>query len=84
MAMVVGRRVLGAYVLALCGGRNVSTKEKGTVGGEEGVDEGKWEEMGKVAFDGDKGEDVRRDIVEGVLGDQGMAGWCEEQVSLHI
>jgi COP9 signalosome complex subunit 4 len=81
MTMVVGRRVLGAYVMALCGGSTISEKDKKISGGDEGGDESKWEEAGKAAFQGEKGEDVRREVVEGVLDAPGMAGWCDEQVS---
>lgn len=59
----------------------MSEKDKKISGGEEGGDEGKWEEVGKAAFVGEKGQDLRRDVVEGVLAAQGMAGWCDEQVS---
>lgn len=70
--------------MALCGGSGLSEKDKQLAGGEEGGDEKKWEEAGKVAFTSTKGEDVRRDTVEGVLNAPGMAGWCEEQVSLRL
>jgi COP9 signalosome complex subunit 4 len=80
--MVVGRRVLGAYVMALCGGGGLAEKDKRiSGGGEEGGDEIKWEDEGRAAFSGEKGEEVRREVVKGVLEAQGMAGWCEEQVS---
>lgn len=85
--MVVGRRVLGAYVMALCGGSGMSEQDQRVSGGEDNEDVEKWEEQGKQAFKGEKGEEVRREAVEGVLGAQGMAGWCDEQVSstcLHI
>ncbi|KAI9634212.1 putative COP9 signalosome complex subunit 4 [Dioszegia hungarica] len=82
MTMVVGRRVLGAYVMALCGGSTISEKDKKISGGDEGGDESKWEEAGKAAFQGEKGEDVRREVVEGVLDAPGMAGWCDEQTTV--
>lgn len=62
----------------------MSEKDKKISGGEEGGDEGKWEEVGKAAFVGEKGQDLRRDVVEGVLAAQGMAGWCDEQVSFAV
>lgn len=49
---------------------------------EEGqADEAEWAALGKAAFGGEKGEEVRRDVVEGVLA-AGSSGWCDEQVSI--
>lgn len=51
---------------------------------EEGqADEAEWVTLGKAAFDGEKGEEVRRDVVEGVLA-AGSSGWCDEQVNIVV
>ncbi|WVR09684.1 hypothetical protein IAU60_006759 [Kwoniella sp. DSM 27419] len=82
-AMVVGRRVLGAFVTAMCGG--TSLERKGTAAlaqDEEGsADVNSWEEAGKAAFSGEHGAEVRRDVVEGVLAG-GTNGWCDEQTAV--
>lgn len=74
MAMVVGRRVLGAYVAALSSGLPVPPLA------DEAGDSAEWAERGKAAFTGEDGEDVRRKAIEGVL-DTDPAGWCEEQTT---
>lgn len=74
MAMVVGRRVLGAYVSALSSGLDVPTLP------DEAGDNAKWSELGKTAFTSEAGEDVRRAAIEGVL-DSDPSGWCEEQTT---
>jgi COP9 signalosome complex subunit 4 len=82
MALVVGRRVLGAFVIALCAGSGLDPKYyRGAEGEEAGGDEVRWEELGTKGFEGDEGGDRRREVVEGVLGGGGAAGWCDEQVS---
>jgi len=50
--------------------------------GEESGDEEKWDTVGKKAFRGEKGAEVRREVVEGVLSGGGTGGWCDEQVSI--
>lgn len=51
---------------------------------EEGqADEAEWIALGKAAFDGEKGKEVRRDVVEGVLA-AGSSGWCDEQVNIVV
>ena len=40
-----------------------------------------WERLGKGAFGGEEGSEMRRTVLEGVLGPGGTMGWCEEQVS---
>jgi COP9 signalosome complex subunit 4 len=89
MAMVVGRRVLGSYVAALCGGSglNASGKEvdptdisAGAAGSVTSGDE-EWWKKGEEVFIGDEGEELRKAVVEGVLNPGGMTGWCDEQVS---
>lgn len=74
MAMVVGRRVLGAFVAALCAGSGLDNVPAAEDAGD--VD---WVQLGEQAFTG-TGEDVRSDVVRGVLDEEGMGGWCEEQV----
>lgn len=64
--LVVGRRVLGAFVAALTAG----------LGFEGDDDEAKWATLGGV-FKGR--EEERKAIIEGVSGDN--AGWCEEQTT---
>lgn len=81
MAMVVGRRVLGAYVSALCGGSGLDRKD--TAGADEVGDED-WRKAGEETFKSESGEELRKEVVEGVLGEGGMSGWCDEQVSFPI
>lgn len=51
---------------------------------EEGqADEAEWVALGKAAFSGEKGEEARRDAVEGVLA-AGSSGWCDEQVGIMV
>ena len=73
--MVVGRRVLGDFVSALCGGAESAKKQSG--GDEE---EQKWAVTGKEVFDTEEGKVIRQEVVEGILTPGGLAGWCEEQV----
>lgn len=75
--MVVGRRVLGAYVNALAGGTGL----KGKPSGDDVEDEAKWAKIGEEAFKGESGAEQRGAIVEALLSAEGLAGWCEEQVS---
>ncbi|WWD19908.1 hypothetical protein CI109_104377 [Kwoniella shandongensis] len=84
MATVVGRRVLGAYVTALCAGTTLPRTGTAALSlDEEGSsDVEKWDAIGKEAFNGTKGEEVRRDVVEGVLGQGGISGWCDEQITV--
>lgn len=80
--MVVGRRVLGAFVTALCAGSGLpepSRIRSNEV--DEADDDAKWEKMGREAFAGEQGEDKRREVVEGVLSGGPTGGWCDEQVS---
>jgi hypothetical protein len=70
--MVVGRRVLGAFVTSLCAGSGMENAPA-----VEDATEVDWETLGKEAFQDD---DVRLDVVKGVLVQDGMGGWCEEQV----
>jgi len=72
--MVVGRRVLGDFVSALCGGSELAKKQSGD------DEEQKWAVTGKEVFDTDEGKSIRQEVVEGVLIPGGLAGWCEEQV----
>ncbi|WOO80576.1 COP9 signalosome complex subunit 4 [Vanrija pseudolonga] len=74
MAMVVGRRVLGDYVAALAAG----TDYRPTLAAEADDDRAKWDAAGLAAFTGR--DDVRREVVEGVLAGD-LAGWCEEQTT---
>lgn len=74
MAMVVGRRVLGDYVTALAAG----TDYRPTLAAEADDDRAKWDAAGLAAFSGR--DDVRREVVEGVLAGD-LAGWCEEQTT---
>lgn len=73
--MVVGRRVLGDFVSALCGGSELAKKQSG--GDEE---EQKWAKTGEQVFGTAEGKVIRQEVVEGVLTPGGLAGWCEEQV----
>lgn len=81
--MVVGRRVLGLYVISLCSGTSMEKTGTASISlDEEGLnDKSKYEDLGKNAFSGDKGEEVRGNIVEGVLSGGGLSGWCDDQVS---
>jgi COP9 signalosome complex subunit 4 len=74
VAMVVGRRVLGDFVSALCGGSELAKKQSGD------DEEQKWAVTGKGVFDTEEGKIIRQEVVEGVLTPGGLAGWCEEQV----
>ncbi|RSH91532.1 hypothetical protein EHS25_009831 [Saitozyma podzolica] len=83
MALVVGRRVLGAFVIALCAGSGLDPKYyRGAEGEEAGGDEARWEELGTKGFEGEEGGERRREVVEGVLGGGGAAGWCDEQTTI--
>lgn len=75
MAMVVGRRVLGAFVTSLCAGSGMDNAP-----GTEDAMETDWERLGKDAFGGDD-DHVRMEVVKGVLETDGMGGWCEEQTT---
>lgn len=77
--MVVGRRVLGSFVSALCGG--ISLERKST--NDDVDEEGKWDKLGSIAFSGQKGAEIRGQAVDGILESENMAGWCEEQVSRY-
>jgi COP9 signalosome complex subunit 4 len=83
MATGVGRRVLGAFVAALCGGsgldRGKAVTGGGDVVGEAEGDEENWEKTGEDAFGKDEGE-VRKRVVVGVLEGGAAGGWCDEQV----
>ncbi|ORY25436.1 putative COP9 signalosome complex subunit 4 [Naematelia encephala] len=83
MATVVGRRVLGAFVAALCAGSGMDKVESLTSSDvEEGAgDEEHWERLGKAAFEGEKGAEIRKEVVDGVLSDGARGGWCDEQVT---
>jgi len=80
--MVIGRRVLNNYVAALCSG---SGFDKRSIPGqsEKEEDEAEWEDLGRKAFAGEQGGEVRRSVVEGLLSRGGGSGWCDEQVSPH-
>ncbi|WVW86469.1 hypothetical protein I302_108517 [Kwoniella bestiolae CBS 10118] len=84
MAMVVGRRVLGSYVISLCAGTSMEKKGTSALPLDEDLtnDQPRLEELGQEAFSGEKGEEVRRDVVEGVLGGGGLSGWCDEQTTV--
>jgi COP9 signalosome complex subunit 4 len=83
MATVVGRRVLGSFVTALCGGSGMD-KLHSASGGEEAVgDDENWEKFGLEGFQREEGRDVRKSVVEGVLAGGAAGGWCDEQVSHH-
>ncbi|WWC72296.1 uncharacterized protein I206_106258 [Kwoniella pini CBS 10737] len=84
MAMVVGRRVLGTYVLALSAGTSMikSGTSSLTFDDEGSGDNDKFEQLGIQAFKSEKGEEARRDIVEGVLAGGNLSGWCEEQTTV--
>lgn len=69
--MVVGRRVLGAFVLAITAGLGLEADDK------DG-DKAKWESAGGVFKDR---EDARKAVIEGVLEGE-SSGWCEEQTTL--
>ncbi|OWZ63432.1 COP9 signalosome complex subunit 4 [Cryptococcus neoformans] len=81
--IIVGRRILGAYLVALLAGTTVAQKGTAKVPlDEEGqADEAEWVALGKAAFSGEKGEEARRDVVEGVLA-AGSSGWCDEQITV--
>ena len=85
--MAIGRRVLDSYVLALCGGSGFDLNSvPGYTPSEEDSDHSEsttWEEQGRKAFTGDKGEDIRYEVVENVLQGGNNAGWCDEQVSVE-
>jgi len=75
--MVVGRRVLGDFVSALCGGTDLQKKQSGS--GDDVEEEAHWAKTGEEVFEGENGAEIRREVVEGVLAGA-LAGWCEEQV----
>lgn len=90
-AVVVGRRVLSIYVLALCAGSGVAEKDSKPVvaaAGLEADELAEWAGKGEAAFGkgevDEEGEDKRGEkrgeVVRGVL-EKGATGWCEEQVS---
>ncbi|WWC92001.1 uncharacterized protein L201_006955 [Kwoniella dendrophila CBS 6074] len=82
--MVVGRRVLGLYVISLCSGTSMEKKGTASISlDEEGInDKSRYEDLGTQAFKGEKGEEIRRDVVEGVLSGGGLSGWCDEQTTV--
>jgi hypothetical protein len=78
--MVVGRTVLGAYVSALTGGVDSLKKPAG----DDVAEEKKWADTGAEVFKGENGQEMRKEVVEGVLVPGGLATWCEEQASSYI
>ncbi|WWC95077.1 hypothetical protein V866_001929 [Kwoniella sp. B9012] len=84
MAMVVGRRVLGSYVIALCAGTSMDKKGTSAIPLDEELsnDQAKYEDLGERAFKSENGEEIRRDVVEGVLSGGGLSGWCDEQTTV--
>lgn len=78
VTMVVGRGVLGSLVDALCGGTSL---KRNSNNGDPEEDDGKWTDIGRQAFSGSDGTELRGNVVDGILGSENMAGWCEEQVS---
>ncbi|TYJ52145.1 hypothetical protein B9479_007270 [Cryptococcus floricola] len=80
---VLGRRVLGAFLVAVTAGTTLELKGTATIPlDEEGEgDKAKWEELGKQAFQGEKGEEARREVVEGIL-QGGNLGGSDEQVAV--
>jgi len=84
VATVVGRRVLGIFVIALCSGSGFERTGSISTENDDLGDENKWIMMGRDAFEGNKGEEIRRDIVVGVLSGGNTGGWCDEQVSSSI
>ena len=83
MTMVIGRRVLSAFVTALCAGTGLPSKVMGDTEVERAVDAGEWERLGREAFAGEKGREVRGEVVDGVLGSGGVSGWCDDQVGFE-
>ena len=83
--MAVGRRVLDSYVLALCAGSGFDIKSvSGYTPAEDAVNEqdiSHWTSLGTSAFATERGEEVRKEVVEGVVEGGASAGWCDEQVS---
>ena len=67
-------------MIALCAGSG-SERTFRTENVEEIGDEEIWDNMGKQAFKGDNGEELRREVVQGVLGTGGTGGWCDSEVS---
>ena len=84
MATVVGRRVLGAFVIALCAGSGMARRSPVSGEAEDSEDEEKWAGLGTAAFKSVKGGEARREIVEGVLEGGGTGGWYDEQVSFRV
>ncbi|KAK4689442.1 COP9 signalosome complex subunit 4, partial [Tremellales sp. Uapishka_1] len=81
MPMVVGRRVLGSFVKAICGGSGMTTAVNLDEDAED-REKYNWESLGAAAFGGDKGEEIRRETVEGVLSEGAIGGWCDEQTTI--
>ena len=70
--------MLWAYVLALNSGSGLDISALNV---EQNEDDETWQKLGRDAFQGEKGEANRMDVVDGALqGSQG-SGWCDEQVS---
>ncbi|WVQ94980.1 hypothetical protein IAU59_002072 [Kwoniella sp. CBS 9459] len=84
MAMVVGRRVLGAYVTALSAGTTLERTGTAALSlDEEGAEDApQWEQLGQKAFGGEPGAEIRRDVVDRVLGGGSTSGWCDEQTTV--
>jgi COP9 signalosome complex subunit 4 len=80
MAMVVGRRVLGAFVSALSAGLELDLTLEGESTDEDKAEVARWAEAGAVFSKSPEAEDVRRTVVEQVLQPE-LAGWCEEQTT---
>ncbi|KAK1922282.1 hypothetical protein DB88DRAFT_390410 [Papiliotrema laurentii] len=84
--MAVGRRVLDSYVLALCAGSGFDIKSvAGCTPAEDAGNEqdiSHWTSLGTSAFGTDRGEEVRKDVVEGVVDGGASAGWCDEQMTV--
>ena len=78
MAMVVGRRVLGAFVTALSSGLEVPAPADD--GEDETEERARWTEAGKVFTTSEENEEIRRTVIEQVLQPE-LAGWCEEQTT---
>ena len=68
-------------MIALCAGSGMERTFPSSGDGEETADEEVWGDLGKGAFQGEKREELRLEVVQGVLGTGGTGGWCDEQVS---
>ena len=80
-AIAVGRRALGAYAAALCGGSGLEDKYTSLlVDGVGKEDHEKYGALGAATFASESGREARSEVLEGLELSSLRSGWHDEQV----